>query len=79
MAFGNKDTTINRLRSGNNNKSDILGGVLQRQNIHIATCDEGQVTATLKALKDSPETSKAKAKLILATDGAGTGRRPYKW
>ncbi len=68
-AFGNKETTIKRLRAGASNKSD-LGGVLQTNNIHIATCATGQVTNTLKALKDSPATTKAKAKFILATDGA---------
>ena len=36
-AFGNKATTIKRLKSGTTNKSD-LGGVLQRGNIHIKTC-----------------------------------------
>lgn len=68
-AFGNKATTIQRLRSGATNKSD-LGGVLQTNNIHIASCDDGQVTKTLRALKDSPATVRAKAKFILATDGA---------
>lgn len=68
-AFGNKETTIKRLRAGASNKSD-LGGVLQTNNIHILTCVAGQVTNTLKALKDSPATSRAKAKFILATDGA---------
>lgn len=68
-AFGNKATTIQRLRSGATNKSD-LGGVLQTNNIHIATCDAGHVTATLAALKASPATTKAKAKFILATDGS---------
>jgi len=67
-AFGNKETTIKRLRAGASNKSD-LGGVLQTNNIHIATCDTRQITKTLKALKESPATSKAKAKFILATDG----------
>ena len=67
-AFGNKETTIKRLRAGASNKSD-LGGVLQTNNIHIATCDTGQVTNTLTALKNSPATAKAKAKFILATDG----------
>ena len=67
-AFGNKETTIKRLRAGASNKSD-LGGVLQTNNIHIATCNTGQVTKTLTALKDSPATVKAKAKFILATDG----------
>ncbi|WP_149538793.1 class I SAM-dependent DNA methyltransferase [Siccirubricoccus phaeus] len=67
-AFGNKQTTLKRLRSGASNKSD-LGGVLQTNNIHIATCDPGQVTVTLQALKASPATARAKAKFILATDG----------
>ncbi len=68
-AFGNKATTIKRLRAGASNKSD-LGGVLQTSNIHILTCDAGQVTQTLAALKASPATTKAKAKFVLATDGA---------
>lgn len=67
-AFGNKETTIKRLRTGASNKSD-LGGVLQTNNIHILTCDAGRVPKALKALKDSPATAKAKAKFILATDG----------
>ena len=46
-AFGNKDTTLKRLRAGNNNASDLPGGVLLRNNIHIAVCAEGQVSATL--------------------------------
>jgi len=69
IAFGNPDTTIRRLRAGNNNKSDIPNGVLQRTNIHIGACGKGKVKSTLAALKASPETSKAKAKFILATDG----------
>ena len=68
-AFGNKETTLRRLRAGASNKSD-LGGVLQTNNIHIVVCDAGQVTQTLAALKASPATTKAKARFILATDGA---------
>lgn len=68
-AFGNKDTTLKRLRTGNNNASDVLSGVLQRNNIHIAVCETGTVGETLKALRASPTTLKAKAKFILATDG----------
>ncbi len=37
QAFGNKETTIKRLRKGESNKSDV-GGVLQTNNIHIAFC-----------------------------------------
>lgn len=68
-AFGNKDTALKRLRSGNNNASDVPGGVLQRNNIHIAVCDSGTVGETLKSLRASPTTTKAKAKFIRATDG----------
>ena len=67
-AFGNKATTIKRLKSGTTNKSD-LGGVLQRGNIHIKTCAGGEVTATLDALRASPVTAAQKAKFTLATDG----------
>ncbi|NBC37264.1 lactate dehydrogenase [Novosphingobium sp. FSY-8] len=69
-AFGNKATTLKKLRTGASNGSDIPGGVLQRSNIHIATCPAGEVDATLQALRASPKTQAAKAKFILATDGA---------
>jgi hypothetical protein len=68
-AFGNKETTIKRLRAGSSNASDVPGGVLQRNNIHVATCAPGEVEATLKALRQSPKTTSAKAKFLLATDG----------
>jgi len=68
MAFGNKDTTIKRLRSGASNKSD-LGGVLQVNNVHISTADEGTVTKCLQALKQSLATAKGKVKFVISTDG----------
>jgi len=68
-AFGNKATTIKRLRTGSTNKSDV-GGLLQTNNIHIAVAESGAVSITLEALKASPATSRAKAKFILATDGS---------
>ncbi|KRW58567.1 class I SAM-dependent DNA methyltransferase [Pseudomonas sp. TTU2014-080ASC] len=68
QAFGNKETTLKRLRTGATNKSD-LGGVLQTNNIHLAVCEPGQVSETLAALKASPATARAKAKFVLATDG----------
>ena len=68
-AFGNKATTLKRLRAGASNKSD-LGGVLQTNNIHILSCAPGEVTQGLQSLKASPATAKAKARFILATDGA---------
>ncbi len=78
-AFGNKTATLQRLRSvGKNstNKTDVAGdgihAVLQRNNIHIATCSAGgpdAVASLLKRLVDSPASSKHKAKFALATDG----------
>src|SRR5689334_10589704 len=68
-AFGNKDTTVRRLRSGSSNNSDVTGAVLQRNNIHIATCAVGSVEDTLAVLRRSPRTVAQKAKFILATDG----------
>lgn len=68
-AFGNKETTIKRLKTGATNQSDLPGGVLQRNNIHIKVCAEGEVPATLDSLRESPQTAKQKAKFILATDG----------
>lgn len=68
-AFGNKPAGIARLRKGDTNASDLPGGVLQRNNIHILVCPPGQVSDALKALRESPKTVQAKAKFILATDG----------
>lgn len=68
-AFGNKATTIQRLRSGSSNKSDIEGGVLQHNNIHLAVAPKGKVAEMLTQLRESPATSRQKAKFILATDG----------
>lgn len=73
-AFGNKATTIKKLKAdrskkGSANKSDLEGGVLQTKNIHLLVCDEGKVGESLKALVESPETAKRKCKYALATDG----------
>lgn len=69
-AFGAKKATVDRLRATKNgtNQSDV-GGVLQRNNIHIGIAPAGEVGATLAALRASPKTASAKAKFILATDG----------
>ena len=68
-AYGNKETTLKRLRSGVSNKSD-LGGVLQPHNIHIVVSPVGEATKTLTALRDSPATAKGKVRFLLATDGS---------
>jgi hypothetical protein len=78
-AFGNKTATLQRLRSvgkTSTNKTDLSGdgihAVLQRNNIHIATCAScgpDAVASLLKRLVDSPASTKHKAKFVLATDG----------
>jgi len=68
-AFGNKSTTIKKLRSNASNKSDLQGAILQRNNIHISASVKGQVGKVLVNLRNSPSTKKNKAEFILATDG----------
>lgn len=68
-AFGNKEITLKKLKTGASNQSDLPGAVLQRNNIHLKVCPEGEVTATLAALRESPKTTAQKCKFILATDG----------
>ena len=68
-AFGNKETTLARLRAGGTNKSDVDGGLLQGNNIHLQICATGQTSAALAALQTSSATARHKAKFVLATDG----------
>jgi hypothetical protein len=68
-AFDKKETQLKRLRKGDTNRSDVPGGVLLQSNIHLAVCAAGETHATLGLLKASPNTTKAKAKFILSTDG----------
>ncbi len=74
-AFGNKDTTLKRLKAdkGGTNKTDIrhpsIHAVLQIRHVHMATCAVGQVSATLRMLRNSKATQTHKVKFILATDG----------
>lgn len=71
-AFGNKETTLKRLQAegkASTNQSDLSDGVLQRGNIHMRVCSEGEVTTTLTALRESPATRRQKCSFILATDG----------
>ncbi len=67
-AFGNKETTLKRLRKGESNKSDI-GGVLQTNNVHIAIAPRGEVRQAMERLRASTATTRWKAKFIVATDG----------
>lgn len=66
-AFGNSGVTLKRLRkvgSGGTNCSDLPGAVLQRNHVHLAVCEPGQVRETLEALKGSPKNGPNKVKLM---------------
>lgn len=67
-AFGNKATTITRLKSGNSNKTDVTGAVLQYNNNQIKTCAAGEAKQTLDALRESLASGRQKAKFTLVTD-----------
>jgi hypothetical protein len=68
-AFDKKETQLKRLRKDDTNRSDVPDRVLLQSNIHLAVCPAGETHATLRLLKGSLQTAKAKAKFILATDG----------
>ena len=57
-AFGNMETTFQRLRAGTSKRSDIDGAALQRGLIHISTCDAGNKPA-----------SRSRVLLLLASQG----------
>lgn len=66
-AFGNKNTTLKRLRLGESNKSDA-GDILQTNNIHIAACAPVQTHSTLASLRNSAVSARQKARFNLSTD-----------
>jgi hypothetical protein len=69
-AFGNKETTVKRLRSGSSNASDVEGGVLQRNNIQyrgLRRSRPGRQNA--RRVAQEPKAAAAKAKFVLTTDG----------
>ena len=66
-AFGRKDVELKRLRT--NNASDVPGGVLRRDSLHMAVSAPGGAEAALTALRASPKTAANQVKFILATDG----------
>lgn len=67
-AFGNKKTTIDRLRKGVMNRSDI-GGVLQRNHIHILATEQGGVEKAMDQLRNSLANRTQRPKFLMATDG----------
>lgn len=67
-AFGTPDAGIRKLRSGDMNKSDV-GGVLQRNHIHILVAPAGEVSQAMERLRTSERNDRWKVRFLLATDG----------
>ena len=55
-AFGSKEATIARLKSGASNGSDVPGAIVQCNNIHPTVCAMGATAKALGALRVSPAT-----------------------
>ena len=72
-ACGKPQLTIDDLRTGETNKSDLKheGAVLQERHIHIMGCTKGKVGEAMKALRNSRQTKvmRNKVKFLLASDG----------
>ena len=67
--------TVTRIRNGTQNASDVEGGVLWRQKLHLLVCDEGRAADALTRLQGSRATLTQKAKFLLATDGVEVAAR----
>jgi len=76
QAFGNKETTLKRLRKGESNKSDV-GGVLQTNNIHIAIAPIGEVTRKLEELRASPAYRQGQGQIHPGDGWRGPSRRDF--
>ena len=79
-AFGNKETTIKRLRKGESNASDVPGGILQRNNIHLAVCESGKGWRDAEGATREPSDRRRQGKV---RPGHGRrnagGGRPRQW
>jgi hypothetical protein len=67
-AFGTPDAGVRKLRSGDMNKSDV-GGLLQRNHIHILVARAGEVSQAMERLRTSERNDRWKVRFLLATDG----------
>lgn len=74
-AYDAPPATITRIRNGTQNASDVEGGVLWRQKLHLLVCAEGHVEQALLQLRDSRATATQKTKFLLATDGMEVAAR----
>lgn len=77
-AYDAPPATVTRIRNGSQNPSDIEGGVLWRQKLHLFVCAPGQVETALDQLQASRSTTSQRAQFIAATDGDEFAARDLK-
>lgn len=77
-AFDAPPATVTRIRNGSQNASDIEGGVLWRQKLHLLICARGQVETALEQLQASRATTSQRVQFIAATDGDEFAARDLK-
>lgn len=77
-AYDAPPATVTRIRNGSQNASDIEGGVLWRQKLHLLICERGQVEAALEQLQASRATTSQRVQFIAATDGDEFAARDLK-
>ena len=68
-AYDAPPATVTRIRNGSQNASDVPGGVLWRQKLHLLVCERGQVENALDRLQASRATASQRVQFIAATDG----------
>ncbi|WP_294138253.1 DNA methyltransferase [Sphingomonas sp.] len=77
-AYDAPPATVTRIRNGTQNASDIDGGVLWRQKLHLLVCAPGGVEAALEQLQSSRATASQRVQFIAATDGQEFAARDLK-
>lgn len=77
-AYDAPPATVTRIRNGTQNASDIDGGVLWRQKLHLLVCAPGGVEAALEQLQTSRATASQRVQFIAATDGQEFAARDLK-
>lgn len=77
-AYDAPPATVTRIRNGSQNASDVPGGVLWRQKLHLLVCERGQVEGALDRLQTSRATTSQRVQFIVATDGTEFAARDLR-
>lgn len=77
-AYDAPPATVTRIRNGSQNVSDIEGGILWRQKLHLLICAPGEVETALGQLEASRATTSQRVQFIAVTDGGEFAARDLK-